>query len=197
MVKPFQIPEKPYEAFLYDCDGTLADSMVPHIEAWVEAVGRHRVRIPGSLITELAGMPATKTVEEINRRYGSRLDPEKIAQEKEDLFHDHYLHRVTAIDSVVENLKANHGKVKIGIVSGGRTRIVHKTLEMLGIANLVDVVICAEDVAHGKPDPEPYLIAAARLGIHPDHCLVFEDGELGIQSAMNAGMDWVRIENDA
>jgi HAD superfamily hydrolase (TIGR01509 family) len=188
-----KLPEGNFKAYLYDCDGTLADTMRPHTEAWIEEVGKHGVIIPGSLIHELAGMPATRTVEEINKRYGSKLDPEAIAASKEKLFYENYMGRIYPIVEVVESLRAAYGNKKIAVVSGGRTRIVHRTLELLGIADLVEVVICAEDVKHGKPHPEPFLMAAERLGVKPEDCLVFEDADFGIESATRAGMKWIRI----
>jgi beta-phosphoglucomutase family hydrolase len=190
---PLVIPEGHFEAYLYDCDGTLADTMAAHIEAWVEEVNAHGVPLDGNLITELAGMPATHTVDEINRRYGSKLDPHFIAQAKEDRFHAHFLHRVAPIPEVIENLKNAAGKVRIGVVSGGRTRIVKETLKILGIDHLVETIVCAEDVKNGKPNPEPFLLAATRLGVKPEACLVFEDADLGIESAKRAGMKWVRV----
>jgi HAD superfamily hydrolase (TIGR01509 family) len=190
---PIVIPEGPFEAYLYDCDGTIADSMEAHIEAWVQELNAHGVPLDGKLIHELAGMPATNTVDEINRRYGSKLDPKHIAQAKEDRFYDHFLHRIQPIPEMVEHLKASAGHVKIGVVSGGRTRIVKHTIELLGIKDLVQALVCAEDVKHGKPHPEPFLLAAAQLNVDPSRCLVFEDADLGIESARRAGMKWVRV----
>lgn len=192
--QPLILPSEPFDAHLYDCDGTLADTMEAHIEAWIEELALHGVKIKGSLIHELAGVPATRTVEIINERYGSKLDPHQIAKAKEDRFYDHFLHRIVAIPEVVEVLRASHAKgIKIGVVSGGRTRIVKETLERIGVNHLVEVMVCAEDVQHGKPHPEPFLLAASKLGVKPGSCLVFEDADLGIESAKNAGMKWVRV----
>jgi beta-phosphoglucomutase family hydrolase len=191
---PLIIPEGPFEAYLYDCDGTLADTMEAHIEAWVEECRAHGVDLDGRIIHELAGMPALQTVEEINKRYGSNLIPQEIAQAKENRFYDHYLHRIRPIPPLVENLKqAAAEKLRIAVVSGGRTRVVHETLKIIGIDDLVETVVCAEDVRHGKPNPEPFLLAASRLGVDPSKCLVFEDADLGIESAKRAGMKWVRV----
>ncbi len=187
------IPKKDYSAFLYDCDGTLADTMAPHAQAWVEELARHGLTIEAALIYELAGMPAIKTVIELNRRFGTTLDPESIAASKEQRFLNEYMTKIEPIHAVVDHLKASFGKAKIAVVSGGRTKVVNRTLSLLGIADMVEVVICAEDVKHGKPHPEPFLMAAERLGVAPETCLVFEDGELGIQSAIAAGMDFVRV----
>ena len=190
---PLIIPEGPFEAYLYDCDGTLADTMAAHIDAWIEECKANGVPLDGNVIHELAGMPAIPTIQEINRRYGSNLDPVKIAQAKEDRFYHHYLHRIAPIPPMVEHLKSAFGLVKIAVVSGGRTRIVKETLKVLGIADLVQTVVCAEDVNQGKPHPEPFLLAAKRLGVDPERCLVFEDADLGIESAKRAGMKWVRV----
>ena len=188
------MPEGNFDAYLYDCDGTLADTMGPHIEAWVEECQSRGVNLDGNLIHELAGMPAVPTVEEINRRYGSKLDPHEIAQAKENRFFEQHLNRVKPIVTMVNHLKiaAKAGK-RIAVVSGGRRRIVKETLKILGIEDLVEVVICAEDVKKGKPDPEPFLLAADLLGVKPSQCLVFEDADLGIESAERAGMRWVRV----
>jgi beta-phosphoglucomutase family hydrolase len=191
---PLIFPEGTFNAYLYDCDGTLADTMEAHIEAWVEECQARGVNLDGKLIHELAGMPATTTVEEINRRYHSNLNPKEIAQAKEDRFYEHFLDRIKPIPPLVENLKEAVKKgIRIAVVSGGRKRIVQETLKIIGIDHLVEVVICAEDVKNGKPDPEPFLMAAEKLGVTPDHCLVFEDADLGIQSAERAGMKWVRV----
>jgi HAD superfamily hydrolase (TIGR01509 family) len=183
-----------YDAYLYDCDGTIASTMTPHKAAWVEEIKRRGFDLSPSLIDELAGMPAVQTVEVMNQRFGWGLPPEEVAKSKEKLFLENYIHEARSIEIVVDHLKrmAAAGK-KIGVVSGGRTKVVRQTLEILGIANEVDVVICAEDVKIGKPHPEPFLMAAEKLGVTPSRCLVFEDAEFGIRSATSAGMDWIRV----
>lgn len=183
-----------YEAYLYDCDGTIASTMSPHKAAWVEEIKKRGFDLPPSLIDELAGMPAVQTVEVMNQRFGWGLDAQEVAKSKERLFLDEYIDQARAIEVVVDHLKrmAALGK-KIGVVSGGRTKVVHQTLKILGVSNLVPVVICAEDVKIGKPHPEPFLMAAEKLGVEPARCLVFEDAEFGIRAAEAAGMDWILV----
>lgn len=92
-----------------------------HIEAWVEELNAHGVPLDGNLIYELAGMPATLTVLEINRRYGVNLDPDVIAQSKEDRFFQNYLHRIKPIVTVVEHLKKSAAEnIKIAVVSAAK-----------------------------------------------------------------------------
>lgn len=185
-----------YDAFLYDCDGTIAETMTPHKTAWVEEIKNRGFTLSPSLIDELAGMPAVQTVEVMNQRFGWGLNPHEVAHSKEQLFLAKYIDQAQPIVEMVEHLKwaAALGK-KIGVVSGGRTKVVHRTLDILGVSGLVGVVICAEDVKIGKPHPEPFLMAAERLGAQPSRCLVFEDAEFGIQAAKAAKMDWIRVES--
>jgi HAD superfamily hydrolase (TIGR01509 family) len=186
--------DKGYKAFLYDCDGTLADNMKAHALTYIKVAADRGVAINGDIIDELAGWPVPAVVTEINKRYGSNMDPEEFAEVRQKLYHDEYIAQITPVEHVVDHLKAHYGKVRIAVVSGGSREAVEKTLNILGIANLVETLVCAGETPHGKPAPDPFLAAAIKLGVEPKDCLVFEDGEPGVQSAIAAGMDWVRID---
>jgi HAD superfamily hydrolase (TIGR01509 family) len=186
--------DKGYKAFLYDCDGTLADNMKAHALTYIKVAADRGVAINGDIIDELAGWPVPAVVTEINKRYGSNMDPEEFAEVRQKLYHDEYIAQITPVEHVVDHLKAHYGKVRIAVVSGGSREAVEKTLNILGIANLVETLVCAGETPHGKPSPDPFLAAAIKLGVEPKDCLVFEDGEPGVQSAIAAGMDWVRID---
>jgi len=183
-----------FQAFLYDCDGTLADNMGAHKKTYVHIAAQDGVLIDALLVDELAGWPVVNVVEEINRRYNSSFDPVEFAHKREQLFLDEYIDETLPVDYVVNHLKAHVGKVKIGVVSGSQRSAVERTLRVLGIANLPEVLVCAGETPHGKPYPDPFLAAAAKLGVAPEHCLVFEDGEPGTRAAEAAGMKWVRID---
>jgi len=196
---PLILPKRTdYQAYLYDCDGTLADTMPLHYQAWVAEMFARGVTLDASkivdLIHELAGMPAEKVIAELNHRYGTKVDAHLAAEAKEERFVREYLHLVKPILPVFEHLMANRDRAKIGVVSGGRKSVVEKTLAVIGVLQYVEVIVASEDVVHGKPAPDPFLLAAQKLNVAPKDCLVFEDGELGIQSAKAAGMDWVKIE---
>lgn len=186
--------DKGYKAFLYDCDGTLADNMKAHALTYIKVAADRGVIINGDIIDELAGWPVPAVVKEINKRYGSNMDPEEFAEVRQKLYHDEYIAQITPVEHVVDHLKAHYGKVKIAVVSGGSREAVEKTLNILGIANLVETLVCAGETPHGKPAPDPFLAAAIKLGVEPKDCLVFEDGDPGVQSAIAAGMDWIRID---
>jgi len=97
------------------------------------------------------------------------------------------------VPEVLEIIHAEHGRLPFAVVSGSTRESVVKSLEALGILGLFDRLVCAGDYAQGKPSPEPFLLAAERLGVAAEDCLVFEDAEIGIQAATAAGMAWVRI----
>lgn len=182
-----------YEAFLYDCDGTLADNMMAHKLAYEEVAANYGVGLDLNMIDEFAGMPTAIFAKEITKRYGVPL-PETFASEKSQIFIDKYIEKTQPIAYVAEHLKNHVGKVKIAVVSGGSRKTVTKTLTVLGLIDLIDIMVCAGETPKGKPAPDPFLAAAEALGVDPKKCIVFEDAELGVQGAISAGMDWVRVD---
>lgn len=182
-----------YEAFLYDCDGTLADNMMAHKLAYEEVAANYGIGLDLNMIDEFAGMPTAIFAKEITKRYGVPL-PDTFASEKSQVFIDKYIEKTQPISYVADHLKNHVGKVKIAVVSGGSRKTVTKTLTVLGLVDLIEVMVCAGETPKGKPAPDPFLAAAEALGVDPKKCIVFEDADLGVQAAIAAGMDWVRID---
>jgi HAD superfamily hydrolase (TIGR01509 family) len=117
---------------------------------------------------------------------------EEFAHRKESLYYE-LIHDLQPVPEVLEHIHASHGKIPFAVVSGSTRESVEKSLSALGILDLFDTLVCAGDYTRGKPDPEPFLLAAERLGVAPGACLVFEDAEVGIRAATAAGMASVRI----
>lgn len=183
-----------YLAFLYDCDGTLAHNMHLHKEAYVKVAARYGVDLDLALIDETAGWPTVKVVDEINKRYGSAIDPVTFAKEKTSVFVNELIAETQPVDFVVDHLKNHAGKIHIGVVTGGSRSTVTKTLSILGLTEFIEVMVCAGETEKGKPYDDPFLKAAELLNVDPKKCLVFEDGDPGVQAAEAAGMDWIRID---
>lgn len=183
-----------YKAFLYDCDGTLADNMTAHKESYVQVALASGVEIDPAIIDEFAGLPIPVVVEKINERYGSNFDPHNFEKEKYAIFYNDYIEHTKPVQYVVEHLLDHVGRVKIAVVSGGSREAIAKTLHVLGIASQIDVLVCAGETSRGKPYPDPFLKAAEMLEVKPEECLVFEDGQAGVEAAEAAGMDWIRID---
>jgi len=183
-----------YKAYLYDCDGTLADNMQAHKDSYVKVAADYGLALDDAIIDEFAGLPTVLVVGEINKRYNTNFDTVAFAEAKSSVFYSDHLPHTKPIDFVKDHLLAHVGKTKIGVVSGGRRQTVEKTLEVLGILQYVEVLVCAGETPNGKPYADPFLLAAEKLGVAPKDCMVFEDGEAGCQAAEAAGMPWVRID---
>jgi HAD superfamily hydrolase (TIGR01509 family) len=184
-----------FDAFLYDCDGTLADNMGAHKASYRAVATMYGFELDDAIIDELAGWPIIQVADEIRKRYHANFDPVVFAQQKNILYESSFITETKPIEFVVEHLKAHAGKVRIGVVSGGTRASVSKTLRLLGISQLVEVLVCAGETPNGKPFPDPFLLAAKQLSVDPTKCLVFEDGVPGVKAAEAAGMKWIRIDH--
>ena len=101
--------------------------------------------------------------------------------------------QLKAIPEVLEFIEAEHGRIPFAVVSGSTRDSVVGSLSVLGLLDKFDTIVSADDYEHGKPAPDCYLLAAERLGVAPANCLVFEDTEMGIESATAAGMASVKV----
>jgi HAD superfamily hydrolase (TIGR01509 family) len=188
------LTQGPYKAFLYDCDGTLADNMASHKAAFVKVAAQYGIVLDDSLIDELAGWPTVLVAGEIARRYNTTFDLQHFSQQKSSIYVEQFIEQTLPIPYVVEHLKRSIGKVKIGVVSGGSRSTVTKTLQVIGVYDHLDVLVCAGETERGKPYPDPFLLAAEKLGVEPEECMVFEDGDPGVQAAERASMKWIRVD---
>jgi HAD superfamily hydrolase (TIGR01509 family) len=186
------IPSGTFRAYLFDLDGTVADSMPLHLITWQQAARDFGGTFPEDLFWQWGGIPLPKTVEMLNERFGYTMDPAVVVPHKEQLYLQ-MIDRVHPIASVAAHVALQRGKLPMAIVSGSPRLTIERTLEALHLRDAFDAVVAAEDDTHGKPHPEPFLRAAELLHIPPADCLVFEDADAGIQAAQAAGMQWVRV----
>jgi HAD superfamily hydrolase (TIGR01509 family) len=182
-----------YKALLFDCDGTIADSMPLHFKAWNLALKKSRAHLPEDLHYAWAGRPSERIAELLNQKFGWNLDPRQTALDKETEYLA-ILHEVQPVPQIVEIIRLYDGKLPMAVVSGSPNASIKKTLGHLGLGREFQTIVGAEDYAKGKPAPDCFLEAARRLNVGPKGCLVFEDAELGIQAAVAAGMDWAKID---
>jgi HAD superfamily hydrolase (TIGR01509 family) len=187
------IPEGEFDAYLFDLDGTVADSMPLHYRAWTKAITDAGGQFPEDLFYAWGGVPIERIVELLNEKYGLSMPVSETAHHKEQLYVD-LLPELQPMASVVRVMDGMQGKVPFAIVSGSPRSSIESTLARLGLRDRFSLIVGAEDYTHGKPNPEPFLTAAEKLGLAPERCLVFEDAEGGIKSAEAAGMKWVRVE---
>ncbi len=190
----FEPLTREYGGYIFDCDGTLADSMVVHHRAWLAALAAHGAtfEFDWELFTSRAGMTLSNTVRELNAQFGLTLDPEAVTTSQR-LEYERFLSTVKPITDVVELALSVAGSRPVSVASGGERNIVRRTLELIGLGQTFPVVITAEDVTHGKPAPDMFLLAAERMGVAPADCVVFEDAVLGLEAAKRAGMASVLV----
>jgi HAD superfamily hydrolase (TIGR01509 family) len=189
---PLTIPNHPFRAYLFDCDGTIAHSMPLHFLAWNKALAQHNCPFPEDLFYAWGGRPVPEIIAQLNRDHGLSMNVEQVSEEKENLYLE-LLPQLTAIPEVLAEIHRMHGKIPFAVVSGSPRDSVVRTLETLNILPLFEVLVCAGEYPRGKPAPDPFLIAAEKLGIAPADCFVFEDADLGIQAATAAGMQSIKI----
>jgi HAD superfamily hydrolase (TIGR01509 family) len=192
MQATLKLPEGRFQAYLFDCDGTIADSMPLHYVAWKKALSEHGCEFPEELFYSWGGMPAAEVIATLSVQQGLALNAEEIAHRKELLYYE-MLPQLQSVPEVLEHIQLGHGRVPMAVVSGSTRESVTRSLELLGLLDRFDTLVCAEDYQRSKPDPEPFLVAASRLNIAPADCLVFEDTDLGIQAATAAGMASVKV----
>lgn len=177
---------------IFDFDGTLADTMPLHWAAWQEVCVRHGIPFTRERLYALAGVPTREIIRRLNHEHGLHLDPETIAREKEAAYLARLAH-VRPIEPLVRLARAQRGRRKLAVASGGSRRVITRVLEHLGWNELFDAVVTQDDVARPKPAPDIFLEAARRLGLAPAECLAFEDGDLGLEAIRAAGMAAVDV----
>ena len=187
-----RLPLGTFGAYLFDCDGTIADSMPLHYIAWKKALAEWNCTFDEHLFYALGGTPVAEIVSVLNTKQGLSMPVESVSSRKEN-FYLELLPQLQAVPEVVEHIDAQHGRIPFAVVSGSTRESVTASLDSLKLLDRFDTMVCAGDYKKSKPHPECFLLAASKLGVAPESCLVFEDTDMGIQAARAAGMASVKI----
>jgi beta-phosphoglucomutase family hydrolase len=180
------------QGLIFDCDGTLVDTMPLHYVAWKQTMDSVNIDFPEDRFYSFAGKPTVKIIETLASEHNVVCDAQALAEEKERLFLDN-LEALEPIHSVIEIVHRERGKRKLAVASGGWHDIIIRSLAVLHLDGLFDTIVGADDVVHGKPAPDVFLKAAENLGLAPSQCLVYEDGDLGIEAAHAAGIQVIDV----
>jgi HAD superfamily hydrolase (TIGR01509 family) len=187
-----KLPAGSFQAYLFDCDGTIADSMPLHYVAWKRALAEWNCEFSEELFYAWGGMPIAEIIATLNQKQGLKMPVEEVARQKEN-FYLEILPQLKVVPEVLEHIDASHGRIPFAVVSGSTRESVVASLDTLKLLDRFDTLVCAGDYQRSKPDPEAFLMASTKLGVAPESCLVFEDTEMGIQAATAAGMASVRV----
>lgn len=177
------------KGLIFDLDGTLADTMPLHFQGWVAACRKFGAEIDNAFLRKHTGSPGWMIADEIIKKcnLNGSVTTDQIISEKLTLFYRDQ-HSVKPIEPVVDIVKRYHGILPMAVGTGGHREAVERTLEITGLKKYFDIVVTANDVNHFKPHPETFLKCAELMNVEPEYVEVFEDGDLGLEAAIAAGM---------
>lgn len=190
------IPAGEFAGYVFDLDGTLVDTMPLHFLAWRDALRRSGLGrdVDEDYFYSLGGVPTLLVAQRIGEHYGVPLDAARVEHLKEELYVKR-LGEAKLIEPVVAFARKAARTHPVAVVTGGMPHVAHRTLKITGLAALFPLVVTPADVpsGRGKPAPDMFLLAARRMGVPPNRCLVFEDAAPGIAGARAAGMQVVHV----
>lgn len=195
-----QVSDSDLQGVIFDCDGTLADTMPTHFQAWTQVLSQYDIAFPEPQFYSLGGVPSLPIVHILLRQQPhiqlpTGVTPEEVVRRKQAAFEEldehHTLKGIPHVLAIADNYRK--AGLPMAVASGGDKVNVLKALRLLGIQDWFSVVVAAEDVKNGKPHPEPYLLAATRLGVDPTRVRAYEDTDIGLQSIRAAGMQALDI----
>lgn len=174
---------------IFDLDGTLADTMPYHFKAWKTACAKYGAHIDNKFLRKHTGSPGWMIAREIisNCNLNGSVSSDQIIEEKLVEFYK-YQHLVKPIEPVTDIVKKYHGILPMAVGTGGHREAVERTLEITDLRKYFDIIVTANDVNSFKPHPETFLKCAELMNVEPQFIEVFEDGDLGIEAAVEAGM---------
>lgn len=185
-------PSPPYGALIFDCDGTLADTLPVHFLAWQAAFDPYGATLAEDWYYDRTGLTAIEFIQAFNQTFGFTIDEQSVDAERQQHFAN-LIDQVQAVQAVAAIAQANYGKVPMAVASNGQRSVVESTVEAIRLRSLFETIVTLNDVEFGKPAPDLFLLAAERMGIPPSECIVYEDSDLGLEAARRAGMRWVDV----
>ncbi len=191
------IPEREFAGYIFDCDGTLADTMPLHYRAWTRLLGELGGTFAEDVFYQSGGRPSEQILKMLVDQQGLKVDDLRKAAQRKEAYFLEMIDEVKPIEPVLRIARQWYGIKPLAVASGGFRRQIERTLDALGIRSLFTAVVCVEDTARGKPFADPFLEAARRLNVPASECVVFEDSPTGAQAAKAAGMECVLVPRAA
>jgi beta-phosphoglucomutase family hydrolase len=180
------------QALIFDCDGTLADTMPLHWSAWQTVARRYHLDFSEQRFYQLGGVPSRDILKMLSQEQGRALDPVAASKEKEAAYM-RFLRDIKPIEPIARIVRENYGRLPMAVASGGLQEHISEVLDHIGLRRYFNTVVTSEFVARQKPAPDIFLEAARRLGVPPEHCRAYEDTDLGLQAIRAAGMEAVDV----
>ena len=178
-----------HDALIFDMDGTLVDSGQLHEHAWTTVLNHYGIPVDRALMRSLAGVPTKATIEALLKQFRlpAPAELEEMNAHKDRVVHEH-MHRFVKPTALLELVKHYHVVKPMAVGTGAITSEANTILKLCGLDIYMDAIVGADQVANPKPAPDIFLRCAELLNVNAKHCVVFEDSQLGLQAAINAGM---------
>ena len=182
------------EGLIFDCDGTLVDTMPIHFKAWSSTTKVHGLVFPEDRFYALGGVSPFEVLRILSSEQGVKVDPKAVTREKESRYME-LIAEADEIPEVMQIVRENHGKIPMAVASGGTPETVEGILDHCGIRHYFDAIVTSEDVEKPKPAPDTFLEAARRINVAPEKCRAYEDADMGMKAILAAGMDAVDVRD--
>ena len=177
---------------IFDCDGTLVDTMPLHWRAWNSVCKRHGIVFPEERFYALGGVPSVKILHMLKDEEGLDMDPVAVSREKEEAYIP-LMPEAKLIEPIAAIARDAQGRLPMAVATGGRAKYIKPLLESVGILDWFGAVVTADDVENHKPAPDTFLKAAALIGVSAEECRAYEDTDLGMEAIRAAGMEAVDV----
>ena len=178
-----------YDGLIFDMDGTVIDTMPSHAKAW-EMVGQHfGYPFNGNLLYEMGGAPVKTIALEMMKRHAMPLDQLNNVIELKREYGKEVIMKHAALLPAANVVRSFYAKKPLALGTGSHRAMTEILLDKFDFEKYFSAIVTAEDIQNHKPAPDTFLRCAELIKVKPQRCLVFEDGDLGIQAGLRAGMD--------
>ena len=180
------------EGLIFDCDGTVVDTMPIHYAAWCSTTAKHGLEFPEDRFYALGGVSPFEVLRMLSEEQGVEIDAEAVTFQKEARYME-LIADAEEIPEVMQIVREQHGKLPMAIASGGTHETVEGILQHCSIRHYFDAIVTSQDVENPKPAPDTFLEAARRIKVAPEKCRAYEDADMGIRAIIAAGMEPVDV----
>ena len=182
------------EGLIFDCDGTIVDTMPIHYAAWCSTTAKHGLVFPEDRSYALGGVSPFEVLRMLSEEQGIEIDAETVTFQKEARYME-LIGDAAEIPEVMKIVRESHGKIPMAIASGGTHETVEGILKHCGIQHYFNAIVTSQDVVNSKPAPDTFLEAAKRINVAPEKCRAYEDADMGIKAILAAGMEPVDVRD--